>query len=118
MPLLTLALILLLVSLILHLVEEIIFGFRKQFPLGEMPRSVFIGINVIIYLFAIVMIWLSYSGHPSSITMAWLFSIAMIVNGLGHLGIMILRKGYFPGGITAIFLIAVSLNVFYRLRCI
>jgi hypothetical protein len=98
-------------TLILHLYEEVRTGFRQQFPLREMPRAVFIGINVLIYLYAIIMIGLSLLGHPIAITMAWLFSLAMLVNALGHLGIMLIRRSYFPGGYSAVVLLLATINV-------
>jgi hypothetical protein len=35
----------------------------------------------------------------------------MSVNALGHLGIMLVRRGYFPGGWSAPILLAASINV-------
>jgi hypothetical protein len=116
MPRLTAALTILLLSLLLHLVEELLTGFRKQFPLGEMSVSLFVGINAVIYSFLTATIWLSYHGRPIAIPMAWLFAAAMSLNGGGHLGIMLVRGAYFPGGFTTLILLAASVNVLFQLR--
>jgi hypothetical protein len=106
-----LALTLLTILLVIHLVEEIRTGFCQQFPLGEMPKAVFIGINVLIYLYAIIMIGLNLLDHTAALIMAWLFSLAMLLNALGHLGIMLVRRKYFPGGYSAVFLLLARFNV-------
>jgi hypothetical protein len=99
---LTLALVILVGCLVLHLVEEIATGFRRRFPLGEMPRPLFVGVNAVLYSYAAVMIGLSLAAHPASAAMAWPFAAAMVLNGGGHLGIMLLRRKYFPGAGTAL----------------
>jgi hypothetical protein len=101
--------------LALHLLEEVRAGFRRSFPLGEMPRPVFVGINVGIYLYASIMVALSAAGRPAWVPMAWLFAVAVAVNGVAHLGIMALRRASFPGGVTAALLIVVALAVISRL---
>jgi hypothetical protein len=40
-----------------------------------------------------------------AIPFAWVFAISMLLNGLGHIGIMIIKRQYFPGGLTAFFLL-------------
>ncbi|MBN1955948.1 MAG: HXXEE domain-containing protein [Anaerolineae bacterium] len=99
------AVLLLVVALILHLAEEVGTGFRKKLPLGEMPLGVFVGINVALYAFCFSTLFLSIAGNPWSIPLAWAFAIAMGLNALGHIGMMVLRKGYFPGGVTAFLLL-------------
>lgn len=108
------SLIVLVATLVLHLVEEVTTGFRVRFPLGEMPRSLFVLINVAIYAYALVMIVLAARGNPLAVSMAWPFALMMLVNGLGHLIIMGIRREYFPGGITAVALIVASLYVLMK----
>jgi hypothetical protein len=111
----TTSLVLLTLAEALHLAEEVYRGFRRHVPLGEMPLPVFIGINILIYAFAIVTIGLSVAGHQAYVPMAWLFAVAVGINGIGHLGAMVWRKGYFPGGLTAVLLIASSAIVICQL---
>jgi hypothetical protein len=101
--------------LVLHLVEEVRGDFRRQFPLGEMPRLLFVGITVAVYAFCAVMIWLAINESPAAIPMAWAFAVAMLINGTGHLAIMAIRRAYFPGGITAPGILAVSIYLIAQL---
>lgn len=104
----TTLILLLIITLILHLIEEIKTGFRCKFPIGEMPLPVFVGINILIYAFCFTTLILSTQGNPLALPLAWIFAIAMCLNGLGHIGIMILRRAYFPGGLSAFILFFVS----------
>jgi hypothetical protein len=101
--------------LVVHLVEEVRGDFRRRLPLGEMPLVLFVVINVLVYAFCAVMIWLALHENPAAIPMAWAFAIAMLVNGTGHLAIMVVRRAYFPGGITAPGILAVSVYVIAQL---
>jgi hypothetical protein len=94
--------LLLIVMLLTHLMEEVLTDFRRRLPIGEMPIKLFIGINVALYLFCITTFALSLRQHPWAIPMAWLFAIGMLLNGVGHLGYMLLRRAYFPGGFSAL----------------
>jgi hypothetical protein len=40
----------------------------------------------------------------------------MVLNGLGHIGIMFIRKEYFPGGLTAFLLLLASGCLLLQLR--
>jgi hypothetical protein len=99
---------LLIVALILHLVEEIRTGFRRQLPVGEMPLPLFVGINVVVYAFCFTTLVLSARGDRLATPFAWVFAAAMFLNGLGHVGIMVARRRYFPGGVTAFLLLLLS----------
>jgi hypothetical protein len=98
----------LIAMLALHLVEEVKAGFREKFPPGEMPRWLFMAINGVIYTFCFTTLFLSLHGHALAIPFAWVFAITMLLNGVGHLGFMLLKREYFPGGLTAPGLIVVS----------
>jgi hypothetical protein len=93
------------------LVEEVRTEFRRRIPVGEMPLSLFVIINVLIYLYCILMLVLAFTSNPIAIPMAWIITVAMLLNGIGHIAMMIFTKAYFPGGITAILIIPASLNV-------
>lgn len=92
--------------LILHLVEEVKTGFRRQMLFGEMSQLMFVSLNVLIYLFCTVILVLSVSENQAATSLAWIFAIAMLLNGLGHIAAMIYRRGYFPGGVSAFFVLA------------
>jgi hypothetical protein len=104
------ATILILITLLaLHLVEEVKTGFRKKMLLGEMPKPLFIGLNILLYVYCFTTLFLSLRGHASAIPMTWIFAITMLLNGAGHIGIMVVRRSYFPGGLTAFLLLPASL---------
>ena len=104
----TSAILLLIAALVVHLVEEIKTGFRKKLPIGEMPKPLFIGINVVVYAFCFTTLLLSARGHELATPFAWVFAIAMLMNGIGHIGMMLVRREYFPGGLTAVLLLPIS----------
>jgi hypothetical protein len=88
--------------LILHLLEEIKTDFRKRLPIGEMPGTVFIVANILIYGFCAATLWSVINNYGSAELLVWIFVLATLGNGLGHISMMVVRRGYFPGGITAI----------------
>jgi hypothetical protein len=89
------------IALAIHLVEEIKTGFRQRFPLGEMPRAVFVGFNILIYTFGFTTFFLSLSDAVLALPLTWIWAIAMLLNGIGHVGAMLFIRQYFPGGMTA-----------------
>jgi hypothetical protein len=93
----------------MHLVEEVKTGFRQRYPLGEMPKPLFVGLNVLIYAFCFATLFLSVRGSGLAIPFAWVFAVGMLLNGIGHMGFMVVKRRYFPGGLTAPVLILVSL---------
>jgi hypothetical protein len=111
----TSAILLLIAALVVHLVEEVKTGFRKKLPIGEMPRLLFIGINVVVYAFCFTTLLLSAHGNELTIPFAWVFAIAMLMNGIGHIGIMLVRRKYFPGSLTAFILLPVSAYLIIQL---
>jgi hypothetical protein len=111
------AILLLSAALILHLVEEVRTGFRQKLPVGEMPLPVFAGLNMVIYAFCFATLALSLRGRPWAVPLAWISAGSMVLNGLGHLGMMVSRKRYFPGGLTASLLLLTSGYLIVQLRC-
>ena len=109
MGIITNIILLLIGILLLHLLEEIKMGFRKKLPFGEMPKHIFIGINIFVYTFCFTTLSLSLVGSELATPLAWVFAIGMAINGLGHIGIMIVKRSYFPGGFTSFFLLSVSI---------
>jgi hypothetical protein len=100
--------LLLIAVLVVHLVEEVKTDFRKKLPIGEMPRPLFVGINIVVYAFCFTTLSLSIRGNELAIPFSWIFAIAMLINGIGHIGIMVIRGEYFPGGLTAFALLPAS----------
>ena len=99
----------------LHLAEEVLTGFRLRFPLGKMPKSMFVSGNVLVFVYAFFTAYLSLNGTPIAVLLAWIFGVGMLLNGLLHLGIMIFKRAYFPGGITACVLLPAATNLIYQL---
>jgi len=80
----TIIILLLIFILVMHLLEEIKTGFRKNLPLGEMPRHIFIGINIFVYMFCFTTLSLSLVGSELAVPLALIFAIGMAINGFGH----------------------------------
>ena len=112
---LTGALIALLAVTLLHFAEEAQTGFRVRYPLGEMPRPVFIGLNLLLYSFFAVVVILASLYQPLAAPLAWPLAVLMVGNGLTHLGIMAARRAYFPGGWTAPLLLLVASALVFHL---
>lgn len=75
-------------ALVAHLAEEMLTGIRRRFPLREMPRSVFVAVNIIVYSW-VPATYLSFlSGHSWGPCLVFIFSLAVLGNGLFHLGYM------------------------------
>ena len=107
--------LILIILLAMHLAEEIKTGFRKKMLIGEMPRPLFIGLNILVYTFCFTTLFLSVRSHATAIPLTWIFAIAMLLNGAGHIGIMVVRRSYFPGGLTAFLLLPASLYLIVQL---
>jgi hypothetical protein len=106
---LVIAVVVTIVIMLILLVEEILKGFRMEFPLGKMPRNTFILIKVLIYLFAGITLALVISGSPAAVVLAWILAVAMMATGVWLLIQMLVRSGYFPGGYSAFFVLLASI---------
>jgi len=100
--------LLLIAALILHLLEEVRTGFWQRLPVGEMPLPLFVTINVVVYAFCFTTLILSVRNGELATPFAWVFAVSMFLNGLGHVGMMIVRWRYVPGGLTATLLLVLS----------
>lgn len=105
----------LMATLFFHLLEEMKTGFRKKYPLGEIPMPLLILINVIGYSLAISAGILCLMENQLGVLLSWIFAIAMFTNVIFHFGMIVYRKGYFPGGYTSILLLIVTLYLCYQL---
>jgi hypothetical protein len=115
MDALSATILMLIILLAMHLAEEVKTGFREKMLIGEMPRPLFVGLNILLYTYCVTTLFLSVRGHASAIPLTWIFAIAMLFNGAGHIGIMVVRRSYFPGGITAFLLFPVSVYLITQL---
>jgi hypothetical protein len=98
-----------------HFIEEIKTGFRVQFPLGEIPVPVFIGVNTLFYLASIFTIYRLATHHPAAYSWARVIGWIMVANGALHLLIMAVRGAYFPGGWTALPVLVLAAWLLVRL---
>ena len=101
--------IVLTVLLLAHLIEEIKAGFRIKFPLGRIPKSVFVLLNIAFYSFAFASILLAFYDRNPALLLAWIYAILMLLNGTVHIAMMVVKRGYYPGGITALALLPVAI---------
>jgi len=106
---LVLAVVILLVLMVVQLVEELRKDIRKVLPLGEMPKNIFIVVMVLIYLFAGFTLALVILGSPAAVILAWILTVAMMANGLWLLTQLVVESGYYPGGYSAVFVLAASI---------
>ena len=103
--------LLMIVALILHLLEETKTGFRRKLPL-----PLFVAINVVVYAFCFTTLIVSAGRGRLATPFAWIFALAMLMNGLGHVGVMVATRRYFPGGATAFLLLLLSGYLVLHLR--
>jgi hypothetical protein len=100
---------------VLHLAEEVLTGFRQKYPLGAMSKSVFVSGNALVFVYALAIAYLSEGGTPIAVPLAWVYGIGMLLNGLLHLGMMVFKRAYFPGGITASVVLPAATSLIYQL---
>jgi hypothetical protein len=74
-----------------------------------------IAVNGVIYIYALLTAYWVHIGKDTGITMAWVFALAMLANASGHIGIMLYRRRYFPGGLSALAMFPVTLYLIYQL---
>lgn len=115
MSLISVSIIILIVVQGLHLYEEVKRDFRRKLPVGEMPKGVFVAANILVFAFAIVTLCMAQAEMTAGFVMAWIFGIGMLLNGCVHIGMMIFKRGYFPGGVTAPLVLLAACNLVYQL---
>jgi hypothetical protein len=80
----TVAILLLIAVLFLHLAEEVKTGFRKRLPIGETPLPVFVGLCMVIYAVCVATLMLSLHNVLWATLLAWVFAVSMVLMGVGH----------------------------------
>jgi hypothetical protein len=94
-----------------HFLEEYYMGFYKALPSifnanpwSERQFIIFNMVWLIIFLLAAIG---SFNNIKMSFLIVWFFIlVGGIGNGIMHIGLSLLRKEYFPGTVTAVFLLA------------
>lgn len=105
---------------ITHFLEEFYMGFYKELPsifnANSWTGSQFILFNIVwlsIFLLAAIG---SFNNIKLSFLIVWFFIlIGGIGNGIMHIGLSLLRKEYFPGTVTAIFLFAIGIIMIHNI---
>ena len=80
------------------------------------PAAGFIIVNSTLFIFGL---WCYAArvrrGHPSALGWAWFWILLELGNSIGHLVIALSRNEYFPGAITALLLLVISVALGTRL---
>jgi hypothetical protein len=83
-------------------------------PVFEFSEKFFVTVNVVLIVTIMAFILLIYHGGLLARLQATLLAIIEFVNGVAHLTIAVMMGGYFPGALTAPFLIVVSVLLLRR----
>ena len=102
-----------------HASEEFLTGFQRELPALVGARwtdarfLIFIGV----WLTAFVIAGLGLrQRHPLAVLIVLFFALAGgVLNGIGHLGLAVLRGGYFPGAWTAPLCLVVGVSLLRQL---
>jgi hypothetical protein len=100
-----------------HVGEEFLAGFYTRFPdmLGQARWSptFFVSLNLIAIAMWIVAIPALAARWRAALLPLWLLGVAGVLNGVGHVLLAIVAKGYFPGLVTGP-LVAVAAAILLR----
>jgi hypothetical protein len=103
-----LALSILLIVLILtfQIIEHQEMDFRRKLPFGRMPLWLYVALGLLFFALCGYSLWLAMTEDTLAVLLAWVLAGVMLFDGLGHIAIMIWRRRYFPGTVTAFLLLA------------
>jgi|SaaInl8_200m_RNA_FD_contig_51_871374_length_593_multi_2_in_0_out_0_1 hypothetical protein len=90
-------------------------GFIPFLPQFRMSPDLFALLNMGIILIILASVPFLNAGHLWARSLAWLFAILEIINGLAHIGGVIIFSRYVPGAVTAPFLFLLGLVLARRL---
>jgi hypothetical protein len=108
-----------------HSVEEYIGRLWESFPparfftslISSDPELGFIVINITFVAFGVWCVaWPIRLRRRSAASLAWLWVVIEMINGIGHPAWSVREGGYTPGLLTAPFLLLLSLYLAFRLR--
>jgi hypothetical protein len=99
---------------ITHFLEEYLMGFYKELPAifntNSWTGRQFIIFNIVWLIIFLLAAIGSFTNIKMSFLIVWFFIlIGGIGNGIMHIGLSMLRKEYFPGTVTAVFLLAIGI---------
>ena len=97
-----------------HFLEEYYMGFYKELPsifnANSWTGSQFIIFNIVWLIIFLLAAIGSFKKFKLSFLIVWFFVlIGGIGNGIMHIGLSLLRKEYFPGSVTSVFLFAIGI---------
>jgi len=108
-----------------HSVEEYAGHLWESFPPARFLTSLvssdlergFVLLNVSLLAFGVwCFLWPLRRGWPAAVTLAWLWAVVEIVNGIGHPLWSLREGGYTPGLATAPVLLVLAVYLAYQLR--
>ena len=108
-----------------HSVEEYVGHLWESFPPARFLASLvssdleraFVFLNVLLLGFGVwCFLWPVRRGWPVARTLAWLWAVVEIVNGIGHPLWSLHEGGYTPGLATAPVLLVLAIYLAYQLR--
>ena len=108
-----------------HSVEEYAGHLWESFPPARFLTSLvssdlergFVLLNVSLLAFGVwCFLWPVRRGWPAAVTLAWLWAVVEIVNGIGHPLWSLREGGYTPGLATAPVLLVLAVYLAYQLR--
>ena len=100
-----------------HSTEEYVFRLfdvfgPARFVSGLLSDDLAVGFAVVNAGLVLFALWCYVArvrpGHPSGRTFAWFWTLLELANGVGHIGLALSRRGYFPGVATAPVLLGMS----------
>jgi len=103
------SILLLVAVLLLQQLEEVRTGLRW------LTKPVFVGMNLALYTVGGLALVLAMQHQALGFPLAWLFAGLLALNAFSRLGIMIAQKAYYPGGLTAFPLMALTWNLVFNL---
>jgi len=105
---------------IAHFFEEYYMGFYKELPsifnANSWTGSQFIIFNIVWLIIFLLAAIGSFNNIKMSFLIVWFFIlIGGIGNGIMHIGLSLLRKEYFPGTVTAVFLFIIGIIMIHNI---
>jgi len=100
--------------LIAHQVEEYVYKFWVNFPLYDMPKMVFVVLNIAIDLLVLALIIGIWKNKKITIPLLRIFIVLITINGLWHIIWTIASNSYQAGLVTGIGFLLIHLFFLYR----
>ena len=109
---------------IMHSTEEYFFHFYDVFPLipfmagffHSIPQAIFFILNYQLILFLGAVFLISFARERWFFFAVAIFAVIELLNGMTHLSLAIIARGYFPGVASGILFVPASLSIVRELR--